>query len=341
MKSFIKGVNLSHWLSQTDISNKNHLETAITEKDFELIASIGADHVRLPIDHKLIESKSEPYLMLESGLLYIKKACHWAKKCNLSLLLDLHNTAGMNFSTPEENCIWNRNDLQKRFANIWEFLTTELKEDNYNHVAFELLNEPTAQNNEDYNIIAEIGYNAIRNIDSERVIFVGSNSWQSPYTFSDLKVFNDKNVIYSFHFYEPFIFTHQKAHWAENMKLLNLSMKYPAQTPDLTTLANAMPNDDMKKQTMIYSNVKLDIKRLSETLKHVINFATKNNVQTYCSEFGAIDLADDDSRVNWYKDITNLFAKNNIGWAVWDYHGDFGIFDKNLKQKPELKTIFK
>lgn len=124
------------------------------------------------------------------------------------------------------------------------------------------------------------------------------------------------------------------------MKRLNLSIKYPSQTPDLTIPANAMPNNDMKEQTMIYSDVKLDINRLAETLKFVNDFANKNSVQTYCSEFGVIDLADDDSRVNWYKDITNLFAKNNIGWAVWDYHGDFGIFDRNLQKKPELKTIF-
>lgn len=142
MKNFIKGVNLSHWLSQADVKDKKHLDTAVTKNDFELIASIGADHVRLPVTHTLIESQEKPHLLLEDGINYIKKASSWSRECGLSLLLDLHNTAGMNFSTPEENCIWNRTDLQNRFANIWSELARELKDEKYNHLAFELLNEP-------------------------------------------------------------------------------------------------------------------------------------------------------------------------------------------------------
>lgn len=337
MKNFMHGINLSHWLSQADVTDENHLKTAVTEKDFELIARAGADHVRLPVAYLLVETQEEPYGISQEGMAYVKTACEWAGKYGLSLLLDLHNTAGMNFSTPEANCIWNRPDLQKRFADIWEAFAVELKE--LRHIAFELLNEPTAANNEDYNIIAEIGYNAVRKHDKNRLIFVGSNSWQSPYTFSDLKVFDDKNVVYSFHFYEPFIFTHQKAEWAENMKQLNMEMQYPAQTPNLAKFADAMPNESMREQTMIYSDVSLDIERLNDTLKHVIDFAEKNNTEVYCSEFGVIEEANDNSRVNWFKDIIKLFDKNNIGWAVWDYHGRFGVFTHSMKAKPELEIL--
>ena len=53
INGFNKGVNFGGWLSQCSYE-KEHLDTFITEKDFEIAASWGVDHVRVPFDYNII-----------------------------------------------------------------------------------------------------------------------------------------------------------------------------------------------------------------------------------------------------------------------------------------------
>ena len=51
---FYRGVNLGGWLSQCDYSEER-LHHFITKADLEKIAAWGADHVRIPVDHNVLE----------------------------------------------------------------------------------------------------------------------------------------------------------------------------------------------------------------------------------------------------------------------------------------------
>ncbi len=336
--NFRSGVNLSHWLSQCDLGDLDRLENAVKPDDFKRIADAGADHVRLPVDYKLIESEKSG--LRPEGLRHMDSAFKNAKDSGLAMLLDLHSAPGMSFATPEANNIWNREDLQMRFSRIWLGISEHFGKSDTDCLAFELLNEPTAKDSRDWNRIATIGFDAVRTVSSERLVFVGSNSWQSPWTFPDLKVFNDPNAVYSFHFYEPFIFTHQKASWVGNLKRLDMGMEYPSVVPNIEKEAEAMPDASMKEQTLIYSGERLDMQRLRRTLAPVMEFKDGNKAEVYCSEFGVIDLASDISRVNWFSDVISIFRECGIGWAVWDYMGTFAIFKKDGTPKPEMKVIF-
>ena len=52
-ENFQKGVNLGGWISQFDKYDKEHFDTFITKKDIEYIASLGFDHVRVPVDYNV------------------------------------------------------------------------------------------------------------------------------------------------------------------------------------------------------------------------------------------------------------------------------------------------
>jgi endoglucanase len=246
----------------------------------------------------------------------------------------------MNFATPEANDIWKRDDLQKRFSAIWTRLSLHFGDSDPDYLAFELLNEPTANDNEDWNRVATVGYEAIRAASKARTIFVGSNSWQSPFTFPALKVFQDPAVVYAFHFYEPFIFTHQKASWVKHLKILDMAVEYPSVVPDLSTEAAALPTEQMREQTMIYSGQSLDKTRLLRTLGNVLDFMKTNNAEAYCSEFGVYSKASAASTFNWFRDIVDIFKSKGIGWSVWDYKGGFAVFEKDGTVKPQGEILF-
>ena len=48
---FYRGVNLGGWFSQCDYS-RERLDHFIEEKDIDVIAGWGLDHVRIPMDYK-------------------------------------------------------------------------------------------------------------------------------------------------------------------------------------------------------------------------------------------------------------------------------------------------
>ena len=54
---FYKGVDLGGWFSQCDYS-EDRMDHFITEKDFQVIAGWGLDHVRIPVDYNVMETEN-------------------------------------------------------------------------------------------------------------------------------------------------------------------------------------------------------------------------------------------------------------------------------------------
>jgi len=335
-----RGTNLSHWLSQADVMDLEGLETRVVFDDFARMASYGADHVRLPVDFELIESPEPPHPLLESGLIYVDRAVAWARRAGLCLSLDLHKAPGMSFNTPDENEIWTRPDLQERFAAIWRGLAERYHGAEFDHVAFELLNEPTASGPQDWNRLARTGLEAVRSVDAERTVLITSNSWGSVSMLPELEDFGDAHVIYTFHDYEPFIFTHQKASWVKHLVLLDLEVDYPTVLPDLSEAAAAMPTEEMREQTLHYSGATLDKGRIEQHLKPALEFRERTGRPLYCGEFGVIRNAPIESQQRWLRDTVDLFEKHDIGWANWDYKGGFGLLTAERETRPTCEVLF-
>src|ERR1051325_11026636 len=70
-----RGVNLSHWFSQSANYSKTHLETHTTAQDIALIKSMGFDHVRFPIEPApLLADTPDPSVLNTNYLQYVARA---------------------------------------------------------------------------------------------------------------------------------------------------------------------------------------------------------------------------------------------------------------------------
>ena len=96
---FKKGVNLGGWFSQCDYSEER-LNNFITEADFEQIAALGFDHVRIPIDYNVIQNPDGT--MRPDGLGRIDAALERCNKYGLRAVIDLHKTPGYSFDAGEK-----------------------------------------------------------------------------------------------------------------------------------------------------------------------------------------------------------------------------------------------
>jgi aryl-phospho-beta-D-glucosidase BglC (GH1 family) len=324
---YIKGINLGGWLSQCDHSIETY-NTFITEHDLERIASWGLDHVRLPIDYELIETEDSRYV--EEGFRYIDNCLDWCKRYGLNLILDLHKTAGYSFDEFETSTGFFENEkLQDRFTSLWEELAKRYGTYK-DRLSFELLNEivdPTVA--VIWNSIAKRTIQVIRQYAPTIKIIVGGVRYNSVDSVKLLDLPYDENIVYTFHFYEPLIFTHQAAYWVKKMSA-DFRTTYPNDFAKYKSETEAfLPSE----HGALYNNITLDIidQRFFETaFSEALQIAKERNVALYCGEYGVIDQADLPSTLGWYSDINATFERYGIGRAAWTYKGkDFGIVDEH------------
>ena len=172
---FMHGVNLGGWFSQCNYTEERY-DNFIKEEDFKTIADWGLDHVRLPIDYKLVETADGQ--KIEKGYERIRKAAEWCKANKLNMILDVHKIAGYSFDPGHgESGFFDSEALQERFYKLWENLARSFAtvfDGSSQEICFELLNEVTDKSYcEKWNKIARTCIERIRKIAPEIKILVG------------------------------------------------------------------------------------------------------------------------------------------------------------------------
>ncbi len=321
------GVNLGGWISQFREASKEHFTSFITEMDIEQIASWGMDHVRLPIDYTVIESEERPFEYKEEGFAYIDQCIEWCEINNLNIILDLHKTPGYAFHSLSENRLFEEEHLQKRFLSIWRYFAKRYKDCGRN-VTFELLNEIVEPNSDRWNKLSRQAVEVIREIDQNRVIIIGGNNYNSVRTLKELDRIEDDNLVYTFHYYEPHIFTHQKASWEAPMKELDFVVSYPSGNEEYQKYLTKTETFRDKLEC----EAKMGRDYIRKYLQPALDFIRERNVPLYCGEYGVIDHAPMESNLRWHEDVCDLLIEYGIGRAVWSYKlMSFPMVDRDSK----------
>ncbi len=331
MKSFngyMHGINLGGWLSQC-VHTYEHYDSFISENDIERIASWGLDHVRVPVDYQLM--RDENHNDIEKGYGYIDCCLEWCKKHGLNMILDLHKTAGFSFDE-STNAFFESEPLQDRFVELWIELAKRYG--NYGEsLVFELLNEVVEDSvAEQWNGIIKRTISAIRAIAPNVKIIIGGVRNNSVLRVKGLDLPYDENVVYTFHFYEPLIFTHQTAHWVNKMTA-DFHTEYPAETAKYYAETEKFLPDDQREFYHAVKTKSIDRDFFEEAFKEAIQTAEERGVALYCGEYGVIDKTSLSSALNWYTDISSVFDQFKIGRAAWTYKKlDFGITDEHYAE---------
>lgn len=307
------GVNLGGWISQFRVASREHFES-LKEADIRQIASWGMDHVRLPIDYMVLEDDDKPFQYKEEGFAYIDRCIRWCEENHLNIILDLHRAAGYAFHSLSENRLFEDELLQKRFCSLWQEFARRYKHYGSN-VVFELLNEIVEPDSSRWNKLSRRAVETIREIDEDRVIIIGGNHYNSVFTLKELEELEDDRLVYTFHFYEPHIFTHQRAGWEQEMKELDFVVPYPS--------GEEIYRKYLQKSEAFRNRYDceplLDRAYIRRCLEPALKFREERQVPLYCGEYGVIEYAPMESNLNWHKDLCELLSEYGIGRAVWTY----------------------
>ncbi len=331
------GVNLGGWLSQYGQASQEHFQTFITEEDIRRIAGWGMDHIRLPVDYPILEDDARPFTYLESGFGYIDSCLEWCKNNRMKVILDLHKAPGYVFDNYQAASLFQDARLQERFVALWRFIAERYQ--GRQNLVFELLNEITLPDSRPWNELYQRTLAVIRQVDPDRLVLVGGNRYNSPDALKELVLADDPNVFYTFHFYHPMIFTHQKASWVPIMKEFNQTVEYPSLT--------RVPSEIVQKhfgQNALGSVIEMpaNLDEMRKALQPALDFRSSTGKTIYCGEYGAIEVAPLASRIRWHQDFIQLLKENHIGRAVWSYKQmDFSLVDAkgNIVSQELVKVI--
>jgi hypothetical protein len=192
-----------------------------------------------------------------------------------------------------------------------------------------LLNEIVDAHGDAWNKVARKAIEGIRDIDKDRYILLGGPNYNSAEGLESLEIWDDDRILYNFHFYEPFIYTHQRASWTP-LKNVDINQPYPGKIEGFDKLKTHFNGQSPDQSKSLTADTILDKSFLEKKLSPAIEFAKRTGKELYCGEYGAIDHADLNSRINYLCDTNELFDKYCIGRACWSYKWmNFATIDKN------------
>lgn len=80
-----------------------------------------------------------------------------------------------------------------------------------------------------------------------------------------------------------------------------------------------------------------DAHRIRLLIDEAAEWAADNHVPLLCNEFGVYrEYADPVSRAAWIHDVRTALEADSIGWAMWDFHGSFGVVIKKQGQPEQI-----
>jgi len=309
---FHRGVNLSEWFQANNASELNF--SKYTKQDFINIKSLGCDVIRLPISMNNFTSGKPDYKFDPLYFIYLDSAITWAENLKLYLVLDNHSFDAAISAGPV-------------LIKVWEQMAEHYK-DRSKYILYEILNEPHDLPTKDWAAMQQDVIDVIRKKDTRHTIIVGPSSYNHYTELKNLPIFADTNLLYTFHFYDPFIFTHQGADWVGLQTFKGVPYPYDAERMPVRNVAKKGTWGDS-----LLSVYKVDgtAQKIKSLIDIAINFRTVNHVNIYCGEFGAnIPNTDKKDRVLWHKTVSEYLAEKGIPWTLWDYHGGFGLFNKDM-----------
>lgn len=317
---FHRGVNLTQWFQAPSAGQIQF--TRFTKKDFENIKSLGCDVIRLPVNLHAMTSGAPDYTLDPLLFKFLDQAVAWSEELEIYLMLDNHSFDPLLDTQPE---------VEDILVKVWSQLALHYK-DGSPFLLYEILNEPHGISDVIWGSIQQSAINAIRAHDTEHYIVVGGTNYNSYATLDDIPVYDDDKLIYTFHFYDPFLFTHQGASWVSPSLVPLANIPFPYSPSAMPGLPSGFQGTWIQSAYNNYANDGT-LARVKQLLDVAINFKSTRNVPVFCGEIGVyIPNSDPVERVEWYKEVRSYLNEHDIPWAMWDYAGGFGLFEENSNE---------
>ena len=301
-----------------------------TENDFKWMSDWGFDFVRIPLQYPCYINydrneagreiaPEETVGFNEEVIEEIEKLVFLANRYGLHVSLNLHRAPGfcINAGFNEPFNLWKDDQAQRAFYAHWDMWAKRFKNISPDMLSFDLLNEPCFREdmNDQYSRKTPVPGALYRKIaigckdvilrqNPDRLIVADGNDGGSLVT----PELNDLNIAQSCRGYHPGYVSHYRASWVW-------------QNPDDAPVP-VWPG--------VINGEEFNRKKLEEFYKPWTDLV-KQGIGVHCGECGCFRETPHEVFLAWFNDVLDILTENGIGWATWNFHGDFGVMDSGRK----------
>lgn len=326
------GANVCRWFRFPRGETAEHFANYIGEAEAEMMARIGLKHVRLCVAPKILMEDGTG-VVRPDRIGHVEVAIRRFQQAGLAVMVDPHNE-----DRPSElDPAW-----QAAFVRFWGELSRRLAQFDPESTFLEFVNEPVFDKREaEWDALNLRLAEAIRKGAPHHTLVTSGPNWGGIDGLRKLKLLPDRNVVYSFHCYDPFPFTHQGATWSgEGVKPLR-GVPYPS-SPEAVAplLAGLEAHPASRAMVEKYGREAWNKERLAARFRQGIEWGTTHGVPLYCGEFGVFPVhAKAEHRANWFRDFGQVLAENRIGWGVWGWDEGFGLNRRRQEGRPVIDVV--
>lgn len=270
---------------------------------FEEIAQAGFDSVRAPIRWNAHAETSAPYAIDPEFFALVDGVVDDALRNDLAVIVNFHHYEDL-YADPDAEL--------PRFKALWKQVAERYR-DRPSQVVFELLNEPHGElSHERWQAMFPELLAVVRASNPDRAVIIGPGNWNNVDALGQLALpEGDRMLIGTFHYYNPFPFTHQQASWVEQAR----------EWKDIPW--NGTPEEE---------------RAIAADFDKAAAWSKAHDRPVFLGEFGAYSAADMPSRARWTRAITDEAAARGFSSAYWEFGAGFGAFDRDtMRWRAPLK----
>lgn len=289
-----KGINLGNAL---EAPKEGEWGVVLKEQYFAKIKEAGFDSIRLPVRWSAHCQREAPYTIDPQFFSRVDWALEQAQKQRLNVVLNAHHYEEI-YSQPKEHL--------PRLLGIWRQIAERYRTRGP-ELYFELLNEPHNKlDDPTWNDQLKQLLKVVRATHPQRPVIIGPSQWNNLSRLPQLQLpAEDRWLIATVHYYSPFEFTHQGAHWVEK--------------------------SDRWKGTPWPKN-EAEEKKLADELAQAAKWGKEQQRPIYLGEFGAFSAAEQESRIRWTKAVVAAANRWEMPWSYWEFCSGFGAYDPQTDQ---------
>ena len=312
-----RGVNLLGMFRCPSIGLKPdpRIEGHFVEWEFQALRDWGFNFARLPLDYRILIAEDNWLELDERKMKHLDDAIEWGRRHGIHVQIALHRIPGY--------CILDRTEpfplgtspvAQEAACRMWAAFAKRWKGVPNENLSFNLFNEPTRHTaGTNYLPLCLKLIKAIRDVDAERFIMADGNACAS---MPVPGLYGLRSVGQAFRGYTPHALTHYGADFLGGLS------KAPPTWPLAPGYGRLAPE---------YGGNLNRRRELPEAT--VAKYQGAIDAGEFCmvGEFGCRPDVPHDVALAWMEHCLKLWKEKNLGWALWNLRGTFGILDSGRR----------
>lgn len=258
------------------------------DDDAALLAGLGMNCVRIPVNYRHFEDDSRPFEFLGEGFRQLDRVIGACARHGIRSVIDLHALPGaQNHHWHSDNgthrpMFWDHPHFQDRAVALWEVIADHYKDDP-RVAGYNPINEPADESRTAVRAVYKRLAGAIRAVDPRHILFLDGNTYSTEFDVFDGQL---DNVVYACHDYAA--------------PGLVRGGDYPGVTRGLY----------------------VDQAALAQKFRQRSEYSRKTDTPVWVGEFGPVYTGDerrDAMRYQVLADQLGIYREDQASWSIWTY----------------------